>query len=93
MTTAKPCALDYVCLDLSLQKDKIDPKSVYFPLPDFSQNADSQGLTVLGGQVKNRRELGGVLQRAAQEVKGGKTVLVDVRVLPDEYPCALEKIK
>ena len=61
------------------------------PLPDISQNAASLGLTVLGGLVKRRGELVTTLQKAVQEVRDGKTVLVDVQVLPDGYSNALEK--
>jgi thiamine pyrophosphate-dependent acetolactate synthase large subunit-like protein len=63
------------------------------PLPDLSQNAASLGLTVLSGQVRSRNALGALLGRAVNEVKGGKTVLVDVQVLPDGYSSALEKAK
>ena len=63
------------------------------PLPDLSQNAASLGLTVLGGQVRSRSELGAILEKAVEEVKRGKTVLVDVQVLPDGYSSALEKAK
>jgi len=63
------------------------------PLPDLSQNAASLGVTVLGGQVRQRRELGSTLHKAVQQARNGKTVLVDVQVLPDGYSSALEKAK
>jgi thiamine pyrophosphate-dependent acetolactate synthase large subunit-like protein len=31
MTSSKPCAPAYVCLDLSLQEDAVDPKTLHFP--------------------------------------------------------------
>lgn len=30
-TSARPCAPAYICLDLSLQEDEVDPKSLQFP--------------------------------------------------------------
>ncbi|KAF2095869.1 acetolactate synthase II [Rhizodiscina lignyota] len=63
------------------------------PAPDLSLNARSLGLTVLGEQVTRRGELKNVLMKAIQEVKSGKPVLVDVRVLPDGYSSAIEKGK
>lgn len=30
-TSAKPCAPVYICLDLSLQEDEVDPKTLHFP--------------------------------------------------------------
>jgi thiamine pyrophosphate-dependent acetolactate synthase large subunit-like protein len=64
------------------------------PLPDVTKNAESLGCaTVYGGQVKRRSELEGVLRKAAEEVRKGGPVVVDVRVLPEGYSSALEKAK
>lgn len=63
------------------------------PAPDLSMSAKSLGLTVLGEQVTRRGDLKSILQKAVQEVKAGKSVLVDVRVLPDGYSSAIEKGK
>lgn len=54
------------------------------PPPDVSQNAASYGVKVLGGQVRVREELFGVLVAAVNDVRRGATVLVDVRISPDE---------
>lgn len=65
------------------------------PMPDVTKNAESLGcMAVAPGQVQQKSELGEVLMRAAKEVKeNGKTVIVDVRVLPEGYSSALEKAK
>jgi thiamine pyrophosphate-dependent acetolactate synthase large subunit-like protein len=63
------------------------------PLPDLSQNAASFGCTVISAQVKERSQLREVLKKAIQEVHGGKTVVVDVRVLPEGYSSGLEGTK
>jgi thiamine pyrophosphate-dependent acetolactate synthase large subunit-like protein len=63
------------------------------PLPDISQNAVSFECTVVTGQVKERSKLGGVLKEAIQEVRAGKPVVLDVRVLPEGYSSGLECAK
>ena len=64
------------------------------PLPDLGKNAESLGCTIVSeGQVRSKAELGEVMKKAIAAVKDGKTVCVDVRVLPDGYSSALEKAK
>ena len=63
------------------------------PLPDLSQNATSFGCTVVGGQVKDRSKLREVIAKAIQEVRAGKSVVVDVQVLPEGYSSGLEGAK
>ena len=61
------------------------------PLPDITQNAASFGLsTPAGRQVREKSELADALQKAVEEVKSGKAVVVDVQVLPDGYSAALK---
>lgn len=48
------------------------------PLPNICQNAASLGLTVVSEQVRHRTRLTEKLRDAIQEVKAGKSVLVDV---------------
>lgn len=62
------------------------------PLPDLSQNAESLGATVLGGQITRRKELRDILAKAVATVKEKRTVVVvDVAVPPDGYSSALNK--
>lgn len=63
------------------------------PLPDLTQNATSLGCTVVSGQVKECSKLRDVFKKAIQEVKAGKPVVVDVRVLPEGYSSGLEGTK
>lgn len=64
------------------------------PLPDLSQNAASFGCEINPtGQVKKRSELREVLRKAILNVGNGKTVVVDVQVLPDGYASGLEGTK
>jgi thiamine pyrophosphate-dependent acetolactate synthase large subunit-like protein len=64
------------------------------PLPDLGKNAESLGVTVLRGQVKDRGQLKSVLREAVKEVREGKkVVLVDVKVMPYGYASAIEKGK
>ena len=54
------------------------------PQPDLAEFARSLGLQGVG-RVVDRSELVGVLADAVKAVRGGATVLVDVRVRPDGY--------
>ncbi|KAL2134829.1 hypothetical protein VTI74DRAFT_10725 [Chaetomium olivicolor] len=55
------------------------------PAPDLAGIGAALGAaTIAGGQVRKREELGGVLERAVREVRGGKVVVVDVLVVPEE---------
>ena len=54
------------------------------PQPDLAEFARSLGLHGVG-RVVDRSELSGVLADAVKAVRGGATVLVDVRVRPDGY--------
>jgi thiamine pyrophosphate-dependent acetolactate synthase large subunit-like protein len=61
------------------------------PLPDLSQNAASFGCEVNPtGQVKEKSQLREVLRKATWDVRSGKTVVIDVQVLPDGYASGLE---
>lgn len=64
------------------------------PLPDLSQNAASFGCEVNPtGQVKEKSQLREVLRKAILDVRSGKTVVIDVQVLPDGYASGLEGTK
>ena len=45
------------------------------------------------GQVKERSKLREVLRNAIVEVRAGKSVVIDVRVLPEGYYSGLEGTK
>ncbi|KAK5172944.1 uncharacterized protein LTR77_003066 [Saxophila tyrrhenica] len=64
------------------------------PAPDIHKIADGLGCTIVSDkQVAKASELQGALEKAVQAVKDGKTVVLDVRVLPEGYSSALEKAK
>ena len=64
------------------------------PAPNIHKMAEGLGCTVVvDEQVKKASELQGVLQKAFAAVKEGKSVVVDVQVLPEGYSAALEKAK
>lgn len=64
------------------------------PAPDIHKMAEGLGCTiVVNEQVKKASELQGILQKALGAVKEGKSVVVDVQVLPEGYSAALEKAK
>ena len=64
------------------------------PAPDVHKMAQGLGCTIVTEeQVKKASELPGLLQKAVHEVKNGKPVVLDVRVLPEGYSSALEKAK
>jgi thiamine pyrophosphate-dependent acetolactate synthase large subunit-like protein len=64
------------------------------PLPDLSKNAASFGCEVNPtGQVKLKSQLEDVLKKAIFDVKSGKTVVIDVQVLPEGYASGLEGTK
>ena len=64
------------------------------PAPDVHKIAQGLGCTtVTDRQVKKATDLQGILQKAVEEVKSGKSVVVDVQVLPEGYASNLEKTK
>ncbi|KAK3718656.1 hypothetical protein LTR37_004873 [Vermiconidia calcicola] len=64
------------------------------PAPDVHKMAEGLGCTVVSGvQIKKASELQGVLEQAVKAVRDGKSVVVDVQVLPEGYSSALEKAK
>ena len=64
------------------------------PAPDIHKIAEGLGSTIVSQeQVKKASELGGILEKAVKELRNGKPVVLDVRVLPEGYSSALEKAK
>lgn len=64
------------------------------PAPDVHKMAEGLGCTVVTSrQVQDASSLSGILQKALGAVKDGKSVVVDVRVLPEGYAAAMEKAK
>lgn len=56
------------------------------PQPDLQKIAEGHGCSsVRGEQVKNREDLESALRDAAAEARKGKSVVLDVRVLPEGY--------
>lgn len=56
------------------------------PLPDVGKISEGLGMTVLGGQVKSRKQLKATLEEAIKKVRDGReSVMVDVRVVPYDY--------
>jgi thiamine pyrophosphate-dependent acetolactate synthase large subunit-like protein len=64
------------------------------PAPDIHKIAQGMGCNVVSEeQIRKHSDLQNALGKAVQAVKEGKTVVVDVEVLPEGYSSALEKAK
>lgn len=64
------------------------------PAPDVHQMARGLGCTVVTAeQITTTSELREMMQKAVEELKAGKQVVLDVRVRPDDYSSNLEKAK
>ncbi len=64
------------------------------PAPDIHKMAAGLGCTIVSDrQITKASELRSALKEAIQAVGDGKSVVLDVRVLPEGYSSALEKAK
>jgi thiamine pyrophosphate-dependent acetolactate synthase large subunit-like protein len=55
------------------------------PLPDIGKMSEGFGLKTLGGQITKRGELKAKFEEAVKRVRDGQAVVLDVRVMPDDY--------
>lgn len=64
------------------------------PQPDVHKIAEGLGCTIVSSsRIKTTSHLKPALEKAVEEVKNGKPVVLDVQVLPEGYSSALEKAK
>lgn len=74
-------------------ENKAIGQAITNPTPDLNKFAVSLGLSVPGSCCTNRKDLPWMMEKAVEMAQQGKSVVMDVAILPDGYSTALENAR